>query len=65
MKSIQIPTPEQIRAAAKSKGLTVAALCRRADMDTATFYRWEAGTGTPTLGTVQRLLDAIEREPLT
>jgi predicted transcriptional regulator len=57
-----LPTPDSIREAAKKKGLTIAALCRRADMDTATFYRWEYGRGSPTLGTIKRLLDAIEQE---
>lgn len=54
-----MPTPQWVRDAAEAKGLTLAALCRRADLDTATFYRWESGKGTPTLGTIQRLLDAL------
>lgn len=62
MTAIQMPTPEAILEAAQAKGLTLASLCRRADMDTATFYRWKAGRGTPTLGTIQRMLDAIDRE---
>lgn len=62
MTAIQMPTPETILKAAEAKGLTLASLCRRADLDTATFYRWKSGKGTPTLGTIQKMLDAIERE---
>lgn len=63
MDAINMPTPELIREAAKAKGLTVASLCRRADMDKATFYRWEKKEGTPTLGSIQKLIDALDREP--
>ena len=63
MEAINMPTPEWIKEAARTKGLTIAALCRRADMDTATYYRWANGDGSPTLGTIQKMLDAIAREP--
>lgn len=61
--TMQLPTPAEIEAAADAKGLTIAALCRRADIDAATFRRWKAGDGTPTMATVQKMLDAITAEP--
>lgn len=60
---MEIPTPDQIEAAAKSKGLSIAALCRRADVDGTAFHRWRAKKNVPNLATVQRLLDAIEQAP--
>lgn len=62
--SMEIPTPEQIEAAARAKGLSIAAMCRRADLDPSAFQRWKAGRNAPTVATVQRMLDAIEREPM-
>jgi predicted transcriptional regulator len=57
---MNIPTPEQIAAAAKDKGLSIAAMCRRADIDATAFYRWQKGTHVPNVATVQKMLDAIE-----
>ena len=58
--TIRMPTPAQIRKLALEKELTIPALCRRADLVPETFYRWEAGRGTPTVSTVQRLLDVLQ-----
>lgn len=63
MKEIRLPTPNEIEAAAIAKGLSVAALCRRADIDQSAFTRWKAGK-TPSGRVIQRMIDAIEREPL-
>jgi DNA-binding transcriptional regulator YiaG len=60
---LKIPEPKEIEAAAKAKGLSIAALCRRADIDPSTFNRWAAGRGVPSVRSVQRMIDAIEREP--
>jgi transcriptional regulator with XRE-family HTH domain len=60
MDAVNLPTPQWVREAVKAKGTTLARLCRKADMDPATFYRWEAGKGTPTMGTIQRLLTALD-----
>ena len=60
---MQLPTPDEIAAAAKAKGLTIAAMCRRADVDATAFHRWRAGHGAPNLATVQKMIDAIEHEP--
>jgi predicted transcriptional regulator len=63
MSTIKLPTPDWIRDQATARGLSIPALCRRADMHPESFYRWNAGLGTPTLATVQKMLDAIAREP--
>lgn len=63
MKAIQLPTPDEIEVAATARGLTVAAMCRRADIDQATFSRWKRGDRIPSVRIIQRMIDAIEREP--
>lgn len=62
MNQIHIPTWNEIEEACATAGLTVAAMCRRADIDQAAFSRWKSGKGTPTLGTIQKMVDAIRRE---
>lgn len=65
MDEIPIPTPKQVEDAAERRSLTIAQMCRRADIDPQTFHRWKAGKGMPTLASIQRMKDAIEREPIT
>lgn len=60
---MQIPTPAKIERAAAAKGLSIAAMCRRADIDATAFHRWKAGDGSPNIATVQKMLDAIARAP--
>lgn len=59
---MDMPTPDQIEAAAFAKGLSIAAMCRRADLDPSAFHRWRSGKNLPSIGTVQKMIDAIERE---
>jgi transcriptional regulator with XRE-family HTH domain len=60
---MQIPTPDEIAAAAEAKGLSIAAMCRRADLEPSAFHRWKSGRNV-TVETIQRMLDAIAREPV-
>ena len=60
---MKIPTPDDIKEAAKAKGLSISGLCRRADVDTTAFYRWQKGENSPNVATVQKMLDAIEATP--
>jgi predicted transcriptional regulator len=62
MKPLTIPSPDELKAAAKEAGLTITSLCRRADVDYQVFYRWSRGKGSINTGTLQKLLDALERE---
>ena len=55
-----LPTVSDIEAAARSAGLSIAALCRRADVTEGTFYRWKRGSGAPNMRIVQRFMDEIE-----
>ena len=64
MGAMQLPTPNDIEQAARAKGLSIAAMCRRADVDATAFHRWRAGDGAPNMATVQKMLDAIQREPV-
>jgi predicted transcriptional regulator len=61
---MEMPTPDQIAEAALEKGLSIGALCRRADVDAAIFYRWKAGRSSPTMRTIQKMLDAINDAPV-
>ena len=61
--AMHIPTPDEIEAAANAKGLSIAALCRRADVDASAFHRWRAGKNVPNLATVKSMLDAIAAAP--
>lgn len=60
---MDIPTPDEIEAKASAKGLTIAAMCRRADVDATAFHRWRAGKNEPNVATLRKMIDAIEREP--
>jgi hypothetical protein len=51
-------SPGQIEVRAKSAGLIVTALCRRAGVAQSTFTRWKNGTTEPTLDVYRRLRDA-------
>lgn len=64
MNEIQLPTPDQIKAAARAKGLSIAAVCRRADIDKTSFYRWQKGK-VPSGRIIQRMIDAIAQSPNT
>jgi len=63
MQTIPMPTPDHIEDAAKAKGLSIASVCRRADIDPTAFQHWKAGKRMPNLGTVQKMIDAIEAAP--
>ena len=64
MQEIKLPTPNEIEEAAEARGLSVAAMCRRADIDQATFSRWKKGYRIPSIRIIRKMMDAIEREPL-
>jgi len=51
-------TPSEIEARAKSAGLSLGELCRRADIAMSTFYRWRSGETSPTLDVYRRLVEA-------
>lgn len=54
----------QLERRARAAGLTVAALCRRADIAPITFRRWRAGTSDPgsrRLARVEEIVLAAER----
>lgn len=55
-----LPSPDDIRAEARTAGLSISELCDLAGLHESHFHRWAAG-GNPTYKTVQALLDAIEK----
>lgn len=57
---MKMPTPEEIEKAAKAKGLSIARMCRLADIDATAFHRWKADQNSPNVATVQKMLDAIK-----
>lgn len=59
---ITLPTPFEIERLALERGLSIAAMCRRADLDPSIFFRWKAGNDI-TLGSISRLLDALNDHP--
>lgn len=54
-----ILSPFEIEARATEAGLSIADLCRRADIALSTFYRWKSGKTAPGIGVYQRLIDAL------
>lgn len=58
-------TPEQVEARARDVGLSMAEVCRRANVNPATWQRWKHGFsrgGDTTLGTYWSLVNAINME---
>ena len=51
----ELLTPTEIEQRAKSKGLSIADVCRRAGIAVSTFQRWKAGKTAPTLTVYQRI----------
>ena len=51
-------SPEQIEAAARSNGIGLTELCKRAQISISTFTRWRAGKTEPTLDVYRRLIGA-------
>lgn len=54
-------TPEQIEERARMAGMSLAEVCRRANIAQSTFTRWKAGVSEPRLAIYRRLLLATER----
>lgn len=52
--------PEMIEARAAKAGLTMAAICRRADVANSTWTRWKQGKGV-SLAVYYRILSAVEK----
>lgn len=52
-------TPEAIEAEARDAGLSMAAVCRRANLADSTFRRWKGGDRSPTLVTIEAMRQAI------
>tara|TARA_R110002126_G_scaffold2345_11_gene13523 strand:+ start:439 stop:726 length:288 start_codon:yes stop_codon:yes gene_type:complete len=55
-------TPHQIEAHATAAGLSMAEVCRRAQVATSTFSRWKSGKTEPTLDVYRRLRNAALKE---
>lgn len=62
MQDVELPKPADIETRAQAAGLSIADVCKRADIALSTFYRWKAGKTAPTLTICQRLLDATKKE---
>lgn len=54
-------TPQEIEDRARLAGLSLAEVCRRANVAQSTFTRWKAGLSEPRLAVYRRLLVATER----
>ena len=55
---MHMPTASEFRAEADQKHIPIAAICRVADVDAASFYRWAQGKDV-TVGTVAKLIKAL------
>jgi predicted transcriptional regulator len=64
MSTIPMPSPSDIEVAAEARHLSIAAICRQADIDQTAFRRWKAGKGMPSLRTIQKMIDVIEAVPI-
>jgi transcriptional regulator with XRE-family HTH domain len=53
-------SPREMEAKAKELGLSMEVLCERAGIAPSTFYRWKAGTTSPSVAIYQRLCEAME-----
>ena len=53
-------TPADIEAKARSAGLTIAEVCRRAEIAQSTFWRWKHGATQPSIGVYGRLCSVIQ-----
>lgn len=60
MRRMEIISHADVEAVARRVGLTVTGLCREAGVDRGVLHRWKAGKGTPTIRTLNRLLEAAE-----
>lgn len=58
MRAMEIISHAEVEAVAKRVGLTLTGLCREAGVDRSVLHRWKAGKGTPTIRTLNRLLEA-------
>lgn len=53
-------TPSEMESMARERRLSIAQICREANVNQSTFQRWKQGS-SPTIGTYCDLLDAIDR----
>ena len=61
MKTLSIPTPDEIQTEAKSKGWSIKRLCDEAGISNETFYRWRDGKHNIGVDKLQALLDALAK----
>lgn len=64
MDKFSIPTPHDIKEAAKSKGWSIKRLCAEAGISVETFFRWRDGKHVIGLVKLQALMDALDRAEL-
>lgn len=56
---IILPKHQDFEAIAYDAHLTMRAVCIKAGVAPNLFYAWKAGRGTPTLATLQKLVDVL------
>ena len=56
-----LPTPDEVKAAAKAVRLSILEMCRRAKIDPSTFHRWAKNPDRYALSTValQKLITVV------
>lgn len=52
-------TPQDVEAKARAVGLSIADVCKKANVAQSTFTRWKRGVTSPTLAVCKRMIDAI------
>lgn len=57
------PTPQQIEQSAADKGLTMREVCALSDVARSTFQRWKSQKTSPTVSTINRMIEAIHTAP--
>jgi predicted transcriptional regulator len=58
---MQLPTPHDIELLAAQSGISIPEASRQAAIRPEWFTRWKAGRTTPTLRTLQRVIDVLTK----
>lgn len=64
MLDVQVPSVAEIEVAAERRRLSISRLCRLADVDGTTLWRWRQRGSIPTVPTLKRLVDTLLSYPV-
>ena len=64
MLNVDVPSVAEIETEAARRGLSTARMCRLADVDGTTLWRWKERGSIPTVTTLQRIVAALLAQPV-